>query len=1157
MGEFNYRKFLTENKLTYASREVAKTKSPSTNFINIITEVWVENILEERNILKENLDENFLKNLYNKVKGKVKGISPEKLKGVEDNIKNAGYDSKDVLKDASKVYKDLPKDTNLTPDVLAKIRQLGGINIQTEAKKDQEEEPKGENKGKISTIEDLKSLSKTQPDTFTWEGKNDPEAEWNGRVIHNDEEEAINYIYDYKDAAEKTEKKTGLIKGKTYEVIPEFKEEGFISQPAYLITTEVKDEVSKGEGFKGVYKSISQLFSKYPKLMKAGKVAFGILGIGSVAASLTGDTVIDSGAALVDLPDALDDAGSDIEDAGVDQADADSGDTGNVTTIPTTADNSTDDSTVDKVQQSYDANNVDIGDTNLDNTDTNSSAVQTYDVGEYELDSDQKTKIVKDLVNQALENLNGQLEDLKGKNVTSINLNIDFGGTISNQGDGGASNNASGGGDLLDGRSSTAEDISKQAGDQLTKIIQNTLGDNVEVNIDYNSVDTHSSYGDQGTQKAVDDLGTQSSFETVSVGEIGSEDIPKDEPQETPPDLMYQYLYDKPSSKKPENPKDANYKPNLKLPPEKTKRIGDNPKQIGGKKPLELGPGSPEEPKKDPIALIKSGEFGDLNRNNQIATILKTIKDDLNIYDKLGESGLEDIRLTGDLKQIIQNEKASEELKKLAKLIIAIRKNPNGFLNKISSATGVELNARQKSFVSKPGTKEKGMFRQGSTNENKIIHPFNELLLEGLIDDLITPADILNKKFEILALVGSMYASTTQKNDSRLSIVDPEKLSDEDRKKLKGLGFNSTVSGDYYFLDDEGKTTSKSGEGEDDPNLDQTDKEISKDVENIVTAIPKKTTLASKLKYINTREELQQLILAMLNYINPVLQKNQTQVKSAMFRAKSRFTPLKEYKRRLNFLIGIISEANDADSLSQGVIGLGVDPITKKSYDVAKDTVNTINMLDNFSDLKLLLDKINTLEELIELILKGILPNINSSLLKRPADIKGALTSAGEAVSSYKPETPSNKLDKKGIENVKNQLTTETLIRRKIRSLIKEQVRRIFKEETVGRPDPKELIPAKAKVQGKDALVLLNPKDNNSVYAIASKDLKAQQKFLTYKEGDKTIPVDITKEGDLCSWIKGQINNTKFTSNLEENKLNLNEEQTVTNIEPLTQCPLK
>jgi len=34
MGEFNYKKFLTENKLTHSSREVSNNKKPSDNFIN-------------------------------------------------------------------------------------------------------------------------------------------------------------------------------------------------------------------------------------------------------------------------------------------------------------------------------------------------------------------------------------------------------------------------------------------------------------------------------------------------------------------------------------------------------------------------------------------------------------------------------------------------------------------------------------------------------------------------------------------------------------------------------------------------------------------------------------------------------------------------------------------------------------------------------------------------------------------------------------------------------------------------------------------------------------------------------------------------------------------------------------------------------------------
>jgi hypothetical protein len=767
-------------------------------------------------------------------------------------------------------------------------------------------------------------------------------------------------------------------------------------------------------------------------------------------------------------------------------------------------------------------------------------------VGEYEVDSGQKSEIVKDLVNQTLEDLNGQLEDLKGKNVTSINLDIDFGGTISNQGDGGASNQADGGGDLLDGRTSTAEDISKQAGEQLTKIIQNALGDNVEVNINYNSVDTHDSYGDQSTQKATDNLGTQSSFETVTVGDIGAEDIPQDEPQEDPPDLMYQYLFNKRS------PKDD---------PGKTK---DQTKPAAP---------SPEEPKGDPITLIKSGKFGDLNRNNQIATILKTIKDDLNIYDKLGESGLGDIKLTGDLKQIIQNDKASEELKKLAKLIIAIRKNPNSFLKRVSSATGVELDTRAKAKTSKPGAKEKGMYRSGSVNEIEIIHPFNELLLEGLIDDLVKPEDIKSKKFEILALVGSMYASTTQKNNNRLSIVDPEKLSDEDRKKLKGLGFVHTKSGDYYFLDDEGKTTTKPGEEEktepskpgekvkatkvDAPKGDYFQKGFAGDIPDIkdkkggkekstsavdydskdksktpqsVKALEKmgaKKDLTTALSRIDNRPELEGLIKAMITYITL----DDDDKVLALKTAKTRFTPLEDQPKYTSTSTdGAKINYNLKEQITR-LIGLISEEETKERPDVEKAT----KILDKYADLKSLLSRLNNKEMAIEFIL-GVMKFVGDSLKSKSSDIKTSLSNV------------TRDLEKKDTADIAKQLKTETLIRKKIRSLIKEQVRRILKEDIEKNPEPKELLPAKAKVSGKDALVLTKP--DGAPYAIAHTDISSLSKmFLKGKQDDAS----------LCGWIQKKIKEPEFIEDLKENKLSLNEASEIDpkTVKPLNNCPLR
>jgi hypothetical protein len=95
----------------------------------------------------------------------------------------------------------------------------------------------------------------------------------------------------------------------------------------------------------------------------------------------------------------------------------------------------------------------------------------------------------------------------------------------------------------------------------------------------------------------------------------------------------------------------------------------------------------------------------------------------------------------------------------------------------------------------------------------------------------------------------------------------------------------------------------------------------------------------------------------------------------------------------------------------------------------------------------------------IEFIL-GIMQFFDPILQDKANILKTALSNVARDLEK-EPETPSNKLDKKGIENVKNQLTAETLIRKKIRSLIKEQVRSIFKEDIdVETLTPADVLPA-------------------------------------------------------------------------------------------------
>jgi len=272
------------------------------------------------------------------------------------------------------------------------------------------------------------------------------------------------------------------------------------------------------------------------------------------------------------------------------------------------------------------------------------------------------------------------------------------------------------------------------------------------------------------------------------------------------------------------------------------------------------------------------------------------------------------------------------------------------------------------------------------------------------------------------------------------------------------------------------------------PTLDPNDKEVSKDVQRLQNTISKKTDLLSKLKYIKKREELQQLIKSMIVYINPQFQKNPSQIRSAMFKARNRFkVPEKQklrteirFRKNLNFLIGLISEAEE------------------KSL---PNVERAMEKLDKYGDLKNQLKLINTMEEFIEFVLDVVLPNISPNLLKRPADIRSALVGAGNAA---------------GKGNIYEQLKTETLIRKKIRSLIKEQVRRITESDL-------EVIDV-----GNEKLKFELKEDNGHYYVIArGEDNNVKGIIPGIKKGSNYI--DKIIKGNLCKdpetfkkWAKSQ-----------------------------------
>ena len=389
---------------------------------------------------------------------------------------------------------------------------------------------------------------------------------------------------------------------------------------------------------------------------------------------------------------------------------------------------------------------------------------------------------------------------------------------------------------------------------------------------------------------------------------------------------------------------------------------------------------------KDGVAIAKGGQFKDMNRNNQIATILSTISPSLDIKIKLKDEGIES-ELTGDLKDIRGNENASDELKKLAALIVTARKSPNALINKISKATGVKFDTRAQAKMK--GAGEKGKSASGIRSLEEEFSLVN-LLNEGIIDDMIQDADIAAKKADILALVGTMYASTSQKDGKRLSILNIDTLDSGEQAKLKGLGFpTKDKSGRYVFVDDEeikagttielDPTVSKDKKAADsglefDKKDDIGDK---KDTSNLTAKLSQKPNLVRALSFIDTRVELEDVLLAILTkYPNDVL-RQPIRLKNILLKTMQRF-----------------DDKVPSDQIKEQEV---------KSKET-KDSAKAKSEVDRYQDIGIFFDKINDEEELIQFLLRDFLPLLRPNLLKKPVEIRTALRNVSNIIGQMKPE---------------------------------------------------------------------------------------------------------------------------------------------------------
>lgn len=388
-------------------------------------------------------------------------------------------------------------------------------------------------------------------------------------------------------------------------------------------------------------------------------------------------------------------------------------------------------------------------------------------------------------------------------------------------------------------------------------------------------------------------------------------------------------------------------------------------------------PIKPTQVKQDVTSLSK------LNRNGQIAMVLARMSPKLNVFTQLGKDTVTSLS-DNDFKKI-QDSNASETAKKLARLIPNLRKSPDSFLKKVSDLTGVELAPRAKAVATKPGT-----------GTQAPITPVTEAqiyLQEAAIDDLfnelgITPAEIKANRVAIIALLGSMYAA---EGNTEVSILDPSKLSKEEQKQLQDMGFTSQAGGNYVYMEP-GQTAQQIRTG----NFDraQTKTKTQPDVDKFGTELGKRKDIQRYLQLINKKDELKELIVGVIGLVDPNLIKDKGKLRTIMFGMRNRIT------------------------------------------EEEKDTQTAIQNILRNPTLVSRLKNINTAEEAIQLVLREIIPYLNTDFKERKSDIRGAVIAAANELTNA--ETAADRSEK-AAQNKSAQPTNESFLKmQKIAGVITE-----------------------------------------------------------------------------------------------------------------------
>jgi hypothetical protein len=266
-----------------------------------------------------------------------------------------------------------------------------------------------------------------------------------------------------------------------------------------------------------------------------------------------------------------------------------------------------------------------------------------------------------------------------------------------------------------------------------------------------------------------------------------------------------------------------------------------------------------------PIPPVAGDDFSKLNRNGQIATVLASIDPKLNIaqYKEIGP-----IKSYTDNELLNPNIK-DEKAKELARLIVNIRKNPNSLLKKVSKATGLPFNVRAKAVSTRASKSTQAQLQSPTVKETQ------ELFQEALVDDIFTKlgiqdSDLAKNKIKLAGYLGSMYA---KEGDTDLSILDTDKLSDDDKKELQkvGFGFTPQSGNNYVFL--KGRSAADVGAV----------RKIKPDVKRALDAVAqRKNELESYFNNIQNRKEFAGVIVGIIKYFEIRLQQDIAKLRGAL-----------------------------------------------------------------------------------------------------------------------------------------------------------------------------------------------------------------------------------------------------------------------------------